>query len=372
MNALPAALFAAFALAASATVPAGTPGGAPAGPWTGAPRRLADTGLYADASSRAIAADVLPFAPQYPLWTDGAQKRRWIRLPPGTAIDATNPDVWSFPVGTRIWKEFAFERAIETRYLERRADGEWTFATYLWNAAGTDAVLAPERGVRGAAHSSPGVRYDVPGRLDCQACHHAGPNRVLGFSALQLSTDRDPLAPHAEPPPPGAVDLAALLDRGLVRGLPEEFTHTPPRIDAPTPRARAALGYLHANCGSCHAGGGALDQLDFALDYPLAARDAPPPALRTALGVPSRFQLPAHAARARIAPGDPDESLLVRRMASRNPLLQMPPLGTHARDEVALELLTAWIRADVVPAGTARSVDLPTSQPTPTIRSTRP
>lgn len=60
-----------------------------------APATLAGTGLFADA-----AAGVFPFEPQYPLWTDGARKRRWIALPPGTAIDASDVDHWQFPVGT--------------------------------------------------------------------------------------------------------------------------------------------------------------------------------------------------------------------------------------------------------------------------------
>src|SRR5688572_23474543 len=66
------------------------------------PGTLRETGLYADAAMRAVAATNLPFAPQYPLWTDGAQKRRWIYLPPGTTIDASNPDAWQFPIGTRV------------------------------------------------------------------------------------------------------------------------------------------------------------------------------------------------------------------------------------------------------------------------------
>src|SRR5512145_2717333 len=41
------------------------------------PQRLRDTGLYA-AGSNEIAPDHLQFSPQYPLWSDGATKRRWI------------------------------------------------------------------------------------------------------------------------------------------------------------------------------------------------------------------------------------------------------------------------------------------------------
>src|SRR5690349_19811834 len=102
------------------------------------PQHLADTGLYV-AGGTTVRPDVLPFSPQYPLWSDGAAKRRWIWLPPGARIDATQPDAWDFPRGTRLWKEFAHGRAIETRYLERAADGSWNFGSYVWNAEGTDA-----------------------------------------------------------------------------------------------------------------------------------------------------------------------------------------------------------------------------------------
>jgi hypothetical protein len=63
------------------------------------PQHLRDTGLYAD--------EVRPFSPQYPLWSDGASKRRWIQVPGGTSIDATRPDAWEFPRGTKLWKEFS-------------------------------------------------------------------------------------------------------------------------------------------------------------------------------------------------------------------------------------------------------------------------
>src|SRR5262245_14213021 len=54
-----------------------------------APARLSQTGLYSDIATRTIAPENLSFSPQYPLWTDGASKRRWIRLPAGSSIDAT-------------------------------------------------------------------------------------------------------------------------------------------------------------------------------------------------------------------------------------------------------------------------------------------
>ena len=182
------------------------------------PPTLAATGLFADAHSQALQADVVAFSPQYPLWSDGADKHRWLRLPPGTTIDARDPDAWVFPVGTQLWKSFLHDgRAVETRYIERRADGRWRYAVYLWNAQGTQAALAPARGAVLAVPQAPGGRYDVPGRADCLACHDSAAVPVLGFTALQLSADRDPLAPHADPG--GPVDLRSLVARGLLRGL---------------------------------------------------------------------------------------------------------------------------------------------------------
>ena len=54
--------------------------------------------------------------------------------------------------------------------------------------------LVPEDGAVVAVADAPGGRYSVPSRNDCLACHEGPAVPVLGFSALQLSPDRDPLA----------------------------------------------------------------------------------------------------------------------------------------------------------------------------------
>ncbi len=321
--------FTALALAtfAVACTDAGGPSSVTA-PAAAPPEHLRDTGLDADG--------VLPFSPQYPLWTDGATKRRWIWLPPGTSIDASDPDAWVFPAGTKLWKEFAFDRPVETRLAERLPDGTWRYAAYVWDADGTDAVLAP-RGARvELAALGAGRRHDVPAAGDCLLCHDTRRTPVLGFSTLQLSPDRDPGAPHAEPPPPGAVDLASLAASGRLVNLPAALLATPPRIAARTPTERAALGYLHGNCGACHDATGELAELAMNLRHD---------AIATTVGKASRAPLPHDPAapRVRIAAGDPDASVLLGRMGSRAPAHQMPPLGTLVVDDDALALVTRWI-----------------------------
>ena len=335
------------------------------GPLDRIPERLQETGLYSDLESRTIAEGILAFEPQYPLWTDGAAKRRWIRVPPGASIDASDPDHLVFPVGTRLWKEFSFGRRVETRFMLLASDG-WRFATYAWSADERSATLAPEGGVRGACESAPGVPFDIPGRADCLACHAAGPNTVLGFTPLQLSADRDPLAPHAQPVPADAVDLDELVRRGLVRALPERLRESPPRIAAATPRERAALGYLSANCGMCHSSEGNLAALGLDLSYSLT-RAGQAPAIETALERPSRFRCPNDADPRRISCSTPDLGVLPRRMASRQPVSQMPPLGTRRPDADALALVTDWIREDLDPA---RRVALTRTTPTNSLQNT--
>jgi mono/diheme cytochrome c family protein len=167
---------------------------------------------------------------------------------------------------------------------------------------------------------------------------------VLGFSALQLSPDHDPRAPHAEPPGPNDVDLRGLVARGLVRNLPANLATTPPRIAGRSARERAALGYLHGNCGNCHNAEGPLRRLGLRLDYPLVA-GGPPPALATTLGVASGFTRPD--ASLRIAPGLPAQSVLVLRLAASDALTQMPPFGRHLTDRSALTLIEDWVTNDL-------------------------
>lgn len=309
-----------------------------------APPRLADTGLYADPASGTLARGVRTWTPQYPLWSDGATKRRWILLPLGRSIDASDPDAWAFPVGTRLWKEFSFEgRRVETRYMERRRDGSWLFATYRWTAEGGEAQLAPSTGVAGAVRLTGGSAHDLPSVGDCEACHGAGRTPVLGFSALQLSSDRDPLAPHAEQPDADAVDLASAVRTGMVRGLPRSLVATPPRIRAESDLARAALGYLHGNCSSCHDLRGELSSLGLDLVQKVTPRPGIAPLAR-AIDVPARYQPPgAREPMLRVAAGLPERSALLHRMSIRTAADQMPPIGTHRVDDSAVELVRAWI-----------------------------
>lgn len=312
------------------------------------PLLLSETGLYAADGS--IDPRNRPFSPQYPLWTDGATKRRWVRLPAGASIDAHDMDAWRFASGTVFWKEFAWQgRPAETRVIRIQADGSAAYATYAWNAAGTEAHRAPEHGVARSYEIARGKWHTIPSTADCGNCHESGPTRILGFSALQLSDDRDPLAPHAEPLPATSVTLRTLLAESRLRTRSAAMAAVSPRITARDSVERAALGYLSSNCGSCHNAVGPLARLGFSLRPDVTYGSSRGHcqlgrAIATAIGHSGRFLLPGDTTGARlIEPGQPAASAVMHRMRSRRPATQMPPLGTVLVDSAGVELVRRWI-----------------------------
>ncbi len=203
------------------------------------PAMLSNTGLYTDTAKKALAPYVKEFTPAFPLWSDGAEKHRWVYLPECGNVDTSAMDDWQLPVGTRIWKEFSLGgKRLETRMIHRYGPGakDYLFTAYQWDAAESDAALQ----LNGVVNAG-GTDHDIPDVDQCKHCHGpypakgGMPSRYLGFSALQLS--------HAGP----GVTLSSLIADGKL-SKPPAGDFTPPG----TAVEKAALGYLHANCGNCH------------------------------------------------------------------------------------------------------------------------
>jgi hypothetical protein len=262
--------------------------------------RLSSTGLDT--------LDVRAFEPRYELWSDGAVKSRWMFVP--GAIDTGDPAHWRFPVGTKLWKEFAAPdgRKLETRLIERiddTGDDELDFRTisFVWLDDESDAIAAPE-----GAEDVRGTDHDVPSATQCRTCHTGEPGFVLGVSALQLG----------EYEVPG------------------------------DPMTQEALGYLHANCGHCHnPGGSARPDVDLTLQLDLAATTPETTTIwRDTVGV-ALFRFEHACCTLRVAPGDPDASAMLYRMTVRDAASagsdQMPPIATEHPDIAGVELVRAWI-----------------------------
>ena len=305
------------------------------------PGDLACTGLYGDPAQRKLACGVIEYAPAFELWSDGAEKRRFVALPPGTRIDTSDPDAFVFPVGAKLWKEFRVRapdgrmRLGETRLIQK-VTGGWIYTSYVWSEDEQRAVqMDNDRGVPDLH----GTGHTVPTRDQCGECHAGRKDFALGWDALMLG--------------PGArgVTRDTLVSLGLAQRA-DTLALTIPGSEV----ERAALGYLHANCGvSCHNETAKAKARDARLYLRLEASElasvATTDAFRSGMNKlpeqnaeldglaldPSRY--------VGIRPGDPARSLLLERQKIRGFEGQMPRIGTHRVDDVGVDLTTRWIES---------------------------
>ena len=102
------------------------------------------------------------------------------------------------------------------------------------------------------------------------------------------------------------------------------------------------MGYLHANCGMCHGNAGARAGMQLWSNVGTESF-AESNVATNAVGVPSSWMLMG--ATHRIDPGSTDTSSIFIRASSREPGVQMPPLGTEVVDTEGLATLRAFIEA---------------------------
>ena len=341
------------------------------------PRRLSESGLFADVARHQMVEGAIPYSVNAPLWSDGAHKERFFAIPEaaleGFQINLADRHGWNFPDGTVLVKSFAIEtvqgdptsrRWIETRFLTRQ-EGEWAGYSYRWNEAQTDAELVPAEGLEVELAidvpdpASGQVRkarqtWRYPSRVECMVCHSRAANFVLGLSTAQMNRTHDygGIVAH---------QFQVLADLGLIQPRPRPGANPArrpaastapgalqPHEDDPWPRladpydeqqpleARARA-YLHANCAMCHVqAGGGNAQMD--LSY-TAAREK----MNVIDVVPLHHKFDLPDARL-VAPGHPERSVLLYRMQRRGVGTgQMPQLATYRVDEAAVDLIQRWI-----------------------------
>jgi uncharacterized repeat protein (TIGR03806 family) len=296
----------------------------------GMPRELSQFRFFIDGAQQGPNYGVIPYALNTALYSDGADKLRFIYLPDGAPMqaDAGNGEgLLHFPVGSAIIKTFAFgegadRRLIETRVLLHRADG-WVALPYRWNEDQTEATLALA-GARIPMTRPDGVEvsYRIPNKNQCKTCHSKdGVVTPIGPAARNLSREW----------------FAQMVDAGGIAAIPEGAGTMPVFGEGDDLEAQARA-YLDVNCAHCHRpGGGASNSgldLRWEQDDPhaIGIRKPPVAAGRGAGGY-----------KVSIAPGDPDSSILVYRMQSVEPGVAMPELGRSTVDPAGVEIVRKWI-----------------------------
>src|SRR5690242_6587581 len=67
----------------------------------GTPKDVFCIGLYAGRDPTRYATSARPYTPGVTLWSDGAEKQRYLALPESSQIDTSDMDAWRFPLGTK-------------------------------------------------------------------------------------------------------------------------------------------------------------------------------------------------------------------------------------------------------------------------------
>jgi len=293
--------------------------------------QLSATGCVLPGDASRPATGLIPYEPNAPFWSDGAEKERFLALPNGATIRAGADGDLEFPVGTVLVKNFRLgTRRVETRLFMRHTDGDWAGYSYEWNAQGTDAT----RVIGGKTASVAGQAWVYPSEAQCLACHTEAAGRSLGLELAQLNgTFTYPQTGRA------ANQVVTLNSIGMfspaVTTAPSALPSMPDPYGTAGSLDERARAYLHTNCAQCHRpNGGTPTDLDLRFTTPLGSTNA---CDRT----PQAGDLGIAGARI-IAPSDSARSVLLAR-ANRRDALGMPPLASTLVDTAGVALLASWV-----------------------------
>ncbi|WP_339822907.1 SO2930 family diheme c-type cytochrome [uncultured Parasphingorhabdus sp.] len=326
-----ACAMAVLALSAGASEPAGVADSVILS--DGLPRSLSDYGFFKDAAAWQPNERVVPYSLNTPLFTDYAEKYRFIYVPEGPQAKANGDGMFDFPVGSALIKSFGYEidgkpRLLETRVLLHRADG-WLALPYVWNEEQTEARLKVAGARIAVNFTDPSgkkrsINYGVPNKNQCKECHALSDAVVpIGPKARNLTHDGQ---------------LADFARLGLIDQEPKVEYRVPVWGETSAPLNDRARGYLDVNCAHCHNINGSASNSGLFLTYEEK--------------MPVRFGInkrPVAAGRGSgnhdfdIAPGDPDGSIMIYRLNSLDPGISMPEVGRSIVHDEGVALLSQWI-----------------------------
>lgn len=288
------------------------------------PKTLAEFGFFEDAEAQIPAAGVVGYALASALFSDYADKDRFIYTPAPAPSEAEG--VLPFPVGAAIVKTFRYgARKVETRVLLHQETG-WKGFSYVWDESGGAAHLALAGADLELQTDHGLVHYHVPNANQCKACH-IGPDKAMA-----------PIGPKLRNLNTGD-QLARLLGAGVIGPVPAAAPAMPDYRDETLPIDQRARAYLDINCGHCHAPGHPGDTSGLYLTW----EEADP--LRRGL-----HKRPVAAGKGSgqlefdVVPGDPESSILLYRLTSTDPGAMMPEIGRSMVHLEGADLIRAWIK----------------------------
>ena len=291
---------------------------------------------------------IIPYDLITPLFSNYAEKLRFIKLPAGSKAGYNDSAVFDMPKGTVLIKNFYYpndfrhpgkgRKIIETRLLVHQEKG-WTPFQYIWNEEQTEAVFEPVGDAITVSYvDSKGKKvtapYIIPSQPQCKGCHAQGNILFpIGLAARHLNTDYDYGA--------GKQNQLSYWQNHSMLDLPTGHS-IPANVNWQNKKAGTearARAYLDINCGFCHSRKGPANKSGLFLDIYTPHS--------TALGI---LKPPVAAGRGSgnleydIVPGQPNKSILLYRMTSTDPGISMPEIGREQVHKEAVALLSEWIK----------------------------
>lgn len=315
-------------------------------------------------SEQKPAKGVLPYSLNTTLFTDYAEKLRFVKLPENQTVAYNAIEVLDFPVGSTIIKTFYYpndfrkpelgRKLIETRLLIHEESG-WKALDYVWNDEQTEAFLEVAGDTKEVSYIDVNGKkkkheYAIPNLNQCKGCHNRNEKMSpIGPSARQLNgvfqsaAGGVPLGGEQSSMKSTDNQLITWQKMGVLTNLPAIETvpkaavWNKPESGSLDERARI---WLDINCAHCHRKGGPAQTSGLNLSI----HETDP----IAYGI---LKTPVAAGRGSgnkkydIVPGKPDESIIVYRLDSNDPGIMMPEVGRKTTHREGVELIKEWIKA---------------------------
>ncbi|WP_207765296.1 SO2930 family diheme c-type cytochrome [Solitalea longa] len=206
---------------------------------------------------------VVPYSLNTTLFSNYAEKLRFVRIPEGTKVTYTADGALEFPVGTILIKNFYYpndfrnlkkgRKIIETRLLVRQ-ENEWVAWPYIWNEDQTDAVYDVAGETRQISYVDINgkkvvTNYVIPNKNQCKGCHSKNQSmQPIGPSAMELNRTQQ-YASKAENQLMHWQKMGMFDNLPDLKDIPKLAVWNDPKKGTLDERARA---YLDINCGHCH------------------------------------------------------------------------------------------------------------------------
>jgi uncharacterized repeat protein (TIGR03806 family) len=313
---------------------------------------LSEYGFFAGNMAEQKPVDgIIPYTLNTPLFSDYAEKLRFVKIPEGRTVDYNATEVLAFPVGTTIIKTFYYpndfrdvakgRRLMETRLLIHEETG-WKALEYVWNDEQTEAVLEVAGDTKEVSYVySDGKKrtqqYSIPNLNQCKGCHNREEKMTpIGPSVRQLNGDFTYQSGTEN-------QLKYWQKAGLLNNMPDLkdcpklAVWNKPETGTLAERSRA---WLDINCAHCHNPKGPA----MTSGLNLSIHETNP----TAMGF---NKTPVAAGRGSgnrdydIVKGNPDKSILIYRMESTDPGIMMPEVGRKTTHKEGVELVRSWIKS---------------------------